>query len=77
MSYLDQPRINFTGRFFTNVSTINNDLTNYDPSSPVSDPGGNPNGVALSNVFSDRFDAWRLRGLMTWRCRGVNQSLPC
>ena len=47
MSYLDQPRINFTGRFFTNVSTINNDLTNYDPSSPVGDPGWNPNGVAL------------------------------
>jgi hypothetical protein len=47
MSYLDQPRINFTGRFFTNVSTINNDLTNYDPNSPVSDPGWNPNGVAL------------------------------
>jgi hypothetical protein len=47
MSYLDLPRINFTGRFFTNVSTINNDLTNYDPNSPVSDPGWNPNGVAL------------------------------
>jgi hypothetical protein len=47
MSYLDQPRINFTGRFYTNVSTINNDLTNYDPSSPVGDPGWNPNGVAL------------------------------
>lgn len=47
MSYLDQPRINFTGRFFTNVSTINNDLANYDPSSPVGDPGWNPNGVAL------------------------------
>ena len=47
MSYLDQPRINFTGRFFTNVSTINNDLANYDPSTPVGDPGWNPNGVAL------------------------------
>lgn len=47
MSYLDQPRINFTGRFFTNVSTINNDLTNYPPGAPVNDPGWNPNGVAL------------------------------
>ena len=46
MSYLDQPRINFTGRFFTNVSTINNTLANYDPSSTI-DPGWNPNGVAL------------------------------
>jgi hypothetical protein len=47
MSYLDQPRINFTGRFYTNVSTINNDLANYDPNAPVSDPGWNPNGIAF------------------------------
>jgi hypothetical protein len=58
MSYLDQPRINFTGRFFTNVSTINNDLTNYDPSSPVSDPGWNPNGVALY-----KFDSCTVTGV--------------
>ena len=47
MSYLDQPRINFTGRFFTNVSTINNDLTNYDPNSPV-DSSGNRSTVTLN-----------------------------
>jgi len=58
MSYLDQPRINFTGRFFTNVSTINNDLTNYDPNSPVSDPGWNPNGVALF-----KFDSCTVTGV--------------
>src|ERR1041385_1679615 len=58
MSYLDQPRINFTGRFYTNVSTINNDLANYDPSSPVSDPGWNPNGVALF-----KFDSCTVTGL--------------
>ena len=47
MSYLDQPRINFSGRFFTNVSTINNQLVNYDPSRPIVAPGWNPTGVAL------------------------------
>lgn len=58
MSYLDQPRINFSGRFFTNVSTINNDLANYDPSSPVGDPGWNPNGVALF-----KFDSCTVTGV--------------
>ena len=64
MSYLDQPRINFTGRFYTNVSTINNDLTNYDPSSPVGDPGWNPNGVALSSSTVARLPGCRLRATM-------------
>jgi mannose-6-phosphate isomerase-like protein (cupin superfamily) len=58
MSYLDQPRINFTGRFFTNVSTINNDLTNYDPSTPVGDPGWNPTGIALF-----KFDSCTVTGV--------------
>jgi len=58
MSYLDQPRINFSGRFFTNVSTINNDLANYDPTSPVGDPGWNPNGVALF-----KFDSCTVTGV--------------
>ncbi|MBV9926756.1 MAG: hypothetical protein JOZ96_17185 [Acidobacteria bacterium] len=58
MSYLDWPRINFTGRFFTNVSTINNDLDNYDPSAPVPDPGWNPNGIALF-----KFDSCKVTGV--------------
>lgn len=53
MSYLDQPRINFTGRFFTNVSTINNVLSNYNPISQIAmQVGWNPNGVALFNFDS-------------------------
>jgi mannose-6-phosphate isomerase-like protein (cupin superfamily) len=67
MSYLDQPRINFSGRFFTNVSTINNDLSNYDPSSPVSDPGWNPNGVALF-----KFDSCTVTGV---QASGDNSKL--
>lgn len=58
MSYLSQPRINFTGRFFTNVSTINNDLANYDPSQPVGDPSWNPTGIALF-----KFDSCTVTGV--------------
>jgi len=59
MSYLDQPRINFTGRFFTNVSTINNTIANYDPSSPIV-KGWNPNGVALF-----KFDSCTVTGVQS------------
>lgn len=57
MSYLDQPRINFTGRFFTNVSTINNRLANYDPNGPIV-PGWNPTGIALF-----KFDSCTVTGV--------------
>src|ERR1044071_1200061 len=67
MSYLDQPRINFTGRFFTNVSTINNDLANYDPSQPVNDPGWNPTGIALF-----QFDSCTVTGV---QASGDNSKL--
>ena len=58
MSYLDLPRINFSGRFFTNVSTVNNDLQNYDPSTPVGDPQWNPTGIALF-----KFDSCTVTGV--------------
>lgn len=32
MSYLDLPRLYFSGNFFANPSTINNDLGSFDPS---------------------------------------------
>jgi hypothetical protein len=35
MSYLDVPRLHFTGTFMANPSTINNDPNNYQP---VTDP---------------------------------------
>jgi hypothetical protein len=59
MSYLDQPRINFTGRFFTNVSTINNSLSNYNPAAPIR-PGWNPTGVALF-----KFDSCSVTGVQS------------
>jgi hypothetical protein len=59
MSYLDLPRINFSGRFFTNVSTINNDLQNYDPTSQIAmQVGWNPKGVAIF-----KFDSCTVTGV--------------
>ncbi len=48
MSYLDVPRLHFSGAFIAKPSTVNNTATNYDPATPSS-PGGlvlawNPNG---------------------------------
>lgn len=45
MSYLDLPRLNFKGRFYTNVSTINNLVTNYPEGAPIR-PLWNPTGLA-------------------------------
>lgn len=54
MTYLDVPRLHFSGLFFTGPSTINNTLDNYDPTTVLvnaqgqyeSDAGWNPLGVA-------------------------------
>jgi hypothetical protein len=54
MSYLDLPRIQFGGLFFTNPATINNIIANYDPSVPLKNSQGqflpnavwNPMGIA-------------------------------
>lgn len=53
MSYLDVPRIQFGGLFFTNPDTINNYIRSYNPGVPLTDaqgqylasgPGGSPSG---------------------------------
>jgi hypothetical protein len=54
MSYLDLPRLHFSGLFYTGPSTINNDIQNYTPSVPLENAQGqflpnavwNPLGVA-------------------------------
>lgn len=46
MSYLDLPRIQFGGLFFTDPDTINNTIGNYDPNAPLNPLGWNPVGVA-------------------------------
>jgi len=59
MSYLDIPRINFSGRFYTNVSTINNDIANYSRTSiPERDQGWNPDGTA-----NFKFDSCTVTGV--------------
>ena len=46
MSYLEVPRLHFSGKFFAVPSTINNDIKNYDTTVvPPADPGWNPNGL--------------------------------
>src|SRR5690349_24558439 len=46
MSYLGVPRLHFAGTFLARPSTVNNDITNYDPSTSPLDPGWNPDGDA-------------------------------
>ena len=40
MSYLDLPRLHFSGLFFTGPSTINNIIQNFDPSVPLENQAG-------------------------------------
>ncbi|MBL7811879.1 MAG: hypothetical protein JNL57_06610 [Bacteroidetes bacterium] len=44
MSYLHIPRIHFSGRFFTDPSTVNNDPTHYLPDVTKPSPWQNPDG---------------------------------
>jgi hypothetical protein len=45
MSYLDRPRLVFSGVFIADPSTVNNDPLNYDAARLQKDPGWNPNGT--------------------------------
>jgi hypothetical protein len=58
MSYLDGPRIAFTGRFFGDVSTVNNDDASFQPSpQPPNPPPGlnwNPGGSATFDFLNCR-----------------------
>ncbi len=45
MSYLDRPRLVFSGIFGADPSTVNNDPLNYDPARTEKDPGWNPGGT--------------------------------
>lgn len=44
MSYLDVPRIHFSGRFFTDPSTVNNDPAHYEPGNRKPSPWQGPTG---------------------------------
>ena len=44
MSYFDVPRIYFSGSFFTDPSTVNNDPAHYEPDNPKPSPWQDPMG---------------------------------
>jgi hypothetical protein len=44
VSYLDVPRLHFSGIFIANPSTVNNDPANFDPAVTSPSPGWNPKG---------------------------------
>jgi hypothetical protein len=44
MCHLDVPRLHFSGRFFTDPSTVNNDPTHYDPANTRPSPWQEPRG---------------------------------
>lgn len=44
MSYLDTPRLHFTGGFAADPSTVNNLRPNHNPQAPIADDGWNPKG---------------------------------
>ena len=56
MSYLDLPRLHFSGLFFTGPSTINNIIENFDPSVPLE----NQTGQFLQNA------GWNALGVAQW-----------
>ncbi len=49
MSYLDVPRLHFTGTFTANPSTINNDPANYNPNL-VEGPSSNPENIDVDGA---------------------------
>lgn len=52
MSYLDVPRLHFTGNFKANPSTVNNTPSNYDPNVTDPIPGWNPNGTGQFQILN-------------------------
>lgn len=56
MSYLDLPRLHFSGLFFTGPSTINNIIQNYNPNAPLE----NQSGQYRSNA------GWNALGVAQW-----------
>ncbi len=55
MSYLDLPRLYFSGNFFANPSTINNDLGSFDPSVVLQDDDPNAPGYESWNPDGSAF----------------------
>jgi hypothetical protein len=54
MSHLELPRLVFSGRFISDVSTVNNEDANYNVAVPPSDLGWNPRGTATFDFYDCR-----------------------
>jgi hypothetical protein len=55
MSYLQSPRLHFSGEFIAEPSTLNNDPANI--TGPIADPGWNPNGDHRFGFFNAKVSA--------------------
>src|SRR5262245_3598820 len=62
MSYLDVPRLHFSGLFFTGPSTITNYLHSYDPSVQLT----NPQGQYLKDKPHQAPAGWNPLGVAQW-----------
>ena len=60
MSYLDFPRLHFSGLFFTNPNTINNTTDNYTPGVSLTVPPPPPDQYDM-NVAG-----WNALGVAQW-----------
>src|ERR1044072_4507024 len=62
MSYLDVPRLHFSGLFFTGPNTINNYIHSYDPTVQLT----NPQGQYLTNKPHQAPAGWNPLGVAQW-----------
>ncbi len=60
MSYLDFPRLHFSGLFYTNPSTINNITDNYMPDVPLTNPPPPP------DQYDPNVALWNPTGVAQW-----------
>jgi hypothetical protein len=61
MSYLNIPRLHFTGQFQADPSTVNNNDANYDPTAQLSNQGANPDDPTNTSVY------WNPHGTHNWK----------
>ncbi len=61
MSYLNVPRLHFTGKFQADPSTVNNNDANFDPTVQLSNVPANPSDLSNTSVY------WNPTGTHNWK----------
>ncbi len=56
MAYLDVPRLHFSGRFFADPSTIDNNSNNFRPNPPLSNDPNDPLSVFRNQIGSHAYE---------------------